>query len=62
MDQDIAAETGFREYSSGHVTCRNDSVQMILENSSLQECSPGAILAKVMNQPVFGNRITPTIA
>ena len=40
MDQDIAAETGFREYSSGHVTCRNDSVQMILENSSLQECSP----------------------
>ena len=43
MDQDIAAETGFREYSSGHVTCRNDSVQMmqmILENSSLLECSP----------------------
>lgn len=43
MDQDIAAETGFREYSLGHVTCRNDSVQMmqmILENSSLQECSP----------------------
>ena len=40
MDQNIAAETGFREYSSGHVTCRNDSVQMILENSSLQECSP----------------------
>ena len=39
MDQDIAAETGFREYSSGHVTCRNDSVQMIRENSSLQECS-----------------------
>ena len=33
MDQDIAAETGFREYSSGHVTCRNDSVQMILGKS-----------------------------
>ena len=31
MDQDRAVGTGFRDHSSGKVTFRNDSVQMILD-------------------------------
>ena len=73
MDQDIAAETGFREYSSGHVTCRNDSVQMILEKTTLRLQKKSKINSlhckwhmiyylRLENQPMFGNRITPTIA